>query len=133
MKSPEIGGWETDQNGKRFRRMGGCIEYEPEISINGMMIPVSQAEEVRKRIKEADEIAKKERAEAEAKLDRLGSCPFSRGMSSRCKTRCAFYSEEGCMKSTETRGRLCPISNYSCSEDCMLYNNGCQIIKKWRG
>lgn len=75
--------------------------------------------------------ARKERAEAEAKLNKLGSCPFSKGMSSKCRIQCAFYSEEGCMKSPETKGRRCPISNYGCSEYCMLYDNGCQLIKKW--
>ena len=132
MKSPEISDWETDQQGRRFRKIGGCIEYEPEISVNGVMIPVSQADAVRKRMKEDEERARKERAEAEAKLNKLGSCPFSKGMSSKCRIQCAFYSEEGCMKSPETKGRRCPISNYGCSEDCMLYDNGCQLIKKWR-
>lgn len=131
MKSPEISDWEIDQNGRRFRTIGSCIEYEPEVTVNGFMVPASQAKAVRKQMKEAEEKTRQDRAEVEAKQKKLGSCPFSRGMKAKCKIQCAFYSEEGCMKSPETKGRRCPISNYGCDEDCMLYENGCRFIKKW--
>ena len=55
MKEPEVKGWEIGENGRRFRRIGSCIEHEPEISINGVMIPVSEADAYRERVKEAHE------------------------------------------------------------------------------
>lgn len=126
--------WMMDENGRRYRLIGnGCREYEPEISIHGIMVPVSQADAVREQIREAEEKARKEKAELEARLSRLGSCPFTKGMRIQCRTQCAFYSEDGCMKNPDAKGRRCPISNYVCAEECMLYDNGCQIIKKMRG
>ena len=121
--------WETGPDGRRFRRLGrGCIEYEPEISVNGIMVPVGMADEVRRSVKEQEEREKKEVAEALKRQSKLGTCPLV--SNHRCKTDCAFYSEEGCMKSPETLGRHCPISNYGCIETCMLYENGCRIIKE---
>jgi hypothetical protein len=128
MKDPEIKEWEIGEDGRRFRRIGSCIEHEPEISINGVMIPVSEADAYRERVRDIEKRAQTERARAQEKQKRLGVCPFSSNHN--CRENCAFYSEEGCMKSPETLGRHCPISNYNCRENCMLYDNGCQLIKR---
>lgn len=130
MKDPEVKGWEIGENGRRFRRIGSCIEHEPEISLGGRMIPVSEADAYRESLKRSEEITKREKTEALERERKLGDCPFSNGIQSKCKTGCAFYSDAGCMKSPETLGRHCPISNYNCRENCMLYDNGCQLIKR---
>lgn len=132
MKRPEYSEWETDAEGRRFRRMGNCIEYEPEVSVNGMMVPVSQADSVRRQMRESEERAERKRAEAEAKQHKMKDCPFNRGIMQKCRTSCGFYSEDGCMKNPDTEGKHCPISNHICNENCMLYEDGCSIVKKWR-
>lgn len=120
------GEWEVGSDGRRFRRIGNCIEHEPEITLGGVSVPVSMADQYRQRLKESEERARqKELMEKKS----LGSCPFKRGL--KCSMQCAFYSDLGCMKSPETKGRSCPISGYKCAEDCMLYEAGCQFIKKW--
>ena len=126
----DIGEWQTAPNGKRFRMFGSSIEWEPEIFIHGAMIPVSQADSVRTAFKISEEKDRKQRARTETKERRMGFCPLKSGL--KCKKDCAFYSENGCMKNTETKGKMCPLVKHGCSEACMLYEDGCSIVRKWR-
>lgn len=132
MLKVNVGEWEVGDDGRRFRRIGKTmIEHEPEISIGGVSVPVSMADHYRQKLKESEERARREEEELLKKKKSLGSCPFKRGLE--CSIQCAFYSDLGCMKSAETKGRSCPMAVYKCSENCMLYEDGCQFIKKWRG
>ena len=122
-READIGEWQIDKNGRRFRMIGNIKEHEPEISVHGVMIPISQADTVRKNCEN------KQITEAEPVL---GFCPLRASrVHIRCEPGCAFY-DNGCMKSTQTLGKRCPLSNQICTESCMLYDGECQILKKWR-
>ena len=69
---------EVDQHGKRFRKIGNCIEYEPEI--NG--IPQSVFFASQKAQKKADEERRKREAEEQAAARTGRTCPFKVGQNS---------------------------------------------------
>lgn len=120
--------WETDKNGRRFRRIGACIEYEPTITIDGVEIPQSEAESFNRRRRAYQEQMNKIPAQE------THSCPFQSGLSNRCDHKCALYLG-GCAlpqlitgaPMADTKGRKCPINRalQMCNESCVLYRNGC--------
>ena len=132
--APEPGEWQTDKYGKRYRKVGNCIEYEPEI--NG--IPQSVFFRSQKAQKEAD--AKRyaeERRKAAERAAQRRNCPFrdSNSMNTDCeREKCALF-VDGCTlarltAAKATEGLQCPFSkyNYKCRTDCALYNvTGCTL------
>lgn len=126
--------WEIDAQGKRYRRVGHSIEYEPEITVaGGITIPISQLDDYNQRMKEQEEMARKRAAEA-PKPPRK-ECPFaiSGGMTHECaREKCAVFNGDACGLSmlaetapAETKGKRCPFSAYVCRQDCTLYKSGC--------
>ena len=124
---------EVDQHGKRFRKIGNCIEYEPEI--NG--IPQSVFFRSQKAQKEQREKQlKEEQARAAEKAARRRNCPFidSNSRNTDCTLEaCALYMD-GCTlarltPAKDTEGLQCPFSRYrhKCRKDCALYKGGCTL------
>ena len=131
--APEPGEWQTDKYGKRYRKVGNCIEYEPEI--NG--IPQSVFFRSQKAQKEQREKQlKEEQARAAEKAARRRNCPFieSNSRNTDCTLEaCALYMD-GCTlarltPAKDTEGLQCPFSRYrhKCRKDCALYKGGCTL------
>lgn len=123
------GGWEVDKNGKRFRKVGNCIEYEMEYTFPRI-----------KKDPEKESQALKEANEREARLHTSKTCPFKDGLNTECLTDCALYGKTACaltMKETppdkDTSGGNCPIYRRQCNEKCALYFNGCGLINIVKG
>lgn len=129
---------EVDQYGRRFRKVGNCIEYEPEI--NGMPRSVFFASQ--KAQKERDEERRKREA-AEQEAARTGrTCPFKVGQNSiktSCEKSCAFYVDTACIlarmdspATRDTKNMDCIIAR-KCNETCAMYNHGCTLIETVKG
>lgn len=124
--------WQTDpKTGRRYKRVGNCIEYEMEIHTNGAVVPASQLDEYNRRNREAAERQRKEAAAA-MRQEPHKSCPFKDGLSTSCKSDCAFYrAEDGCRLAahpgTPTEGKKCPFNNKVCNGTCAMYKNGCTL------
>lgn len=131
----EPGAWETDKNGRRFRKIGnGCIEYERVITIDGVDVPESELAEYHQRRKEAER-KRKEAEQTRPEPPKAQNCPFADGMQTTCtRDKCALYCN-GCAipqlinaparKSTD--GLQCPFNKRACRTDCALYKNGCTL------
>ena len=130
---PEPGEWETDKNGRRFRRVGTSIEYEMEI--NG--VPQSVFLESNRRMKEQREKQlKEEQAKAAERAALRRNCPFkdSNNRITDCdREKCALFLD-GCTlarltPAKDTEGLQCPFDNYrrKCRTDCALYKGGCTL------
>lgn len=128
---PEPGEWETDKNGRRFRRVGTSIEYEMEI--NG--VPQSVFLESNRRMKEQREKQlKEEQAKAAERAAQRRNCPFSDGMQTDCKREACALFMDGCTlarltAAADTQGKQCPLNRYrqKCRTDCALYKGGCTL------
>ena len=124
-------------NGRRYREVGNVKDYEPTVSVNGLQVPISQADRVRQSLKESEERHKKE------ELERLNnkptwSCPFKlRDMRKECDENCALYVDKKCQlsllgdpeKEVKTEGKRCPISGTDCHSNCAMNQNGCVLAK----
>lgn len=129
---------EVDQYGKRFRRVGNCIEYEPEI--NGMPRSVFFASQ--KAQKKRDEENRKREAEERAAARTGKECPFKIGRNNvkcSCEKSCAFYLDTGCAfarmdtpATKDTKDMDCIIAR-KCNERCAMYNHGCTLIDLVKG
>lgn len=129
---------EVDQYGKRFRKIGNCIEYEPEI--NG--IPQSVFFASQKAQKKADEERRKREAEEQAAARTGRTCPFKVGQNSiktSCEKSCAFYVDTACIlarmdspATRDTKNMDCIIAR-KCNETCAMYNHGCTLIETVKG
>ena len=114
---------EVDQHGKRFRKIGNCIEYEPEI--NGIPQSVFFASQ---------------KAQEAARTGR--TCPFKVGQNSiktSCEKSCAFYVDTACIlarmdtpATKDTKDMDCIIAR-KCNERCAMYNHGCTLIDLVKG
>lgn len=105
--------WLTDKNGKRYRKIGNIIEYEPEIMTTNGSIPMSMiGEEVK------TEPIKKEK---------FMLCPFKDLL--QCSPKCVFRSGDQCTfgQHKEKPGTICPFSGMTCSQNCALYDQGCRF------
>ena len=133
--APEPGEWQTDKYGKRYRQVGSCIEYEPEI--NG--IPQSVFFASQKAQKERDKARyEQERREAAERAAKQRNCPLKDGISTACSLeKCALYMD-GCTlarltdrpPAKATEGLQCPLSRYksACRKDCALFKaTGCTL------
>ncbi len=129
----EASEWKTDETGRRYREIGNCIEYEPDI--NG--IPQSVFYRSQKAQKELDAIARdKKQREAAERAARRRNCPFidSNTPNTDCSLEsCALYMD-GCTfarltPAKDTEGLQCPFDRYrhKCRKDCALYRNGCTL------
>ena len=124
---------EVDQHGKRFRKIGNCIEYEPEI--NGMPRSVFFASQ--KAQKKQDEENRKREAAEQAAARTGKECPFKIGRNNvkcSCEKSCAFYLDTGCAfarmdthATKDTKDMDCIIAR-KCNERCAMYNHGCTLI-----
>lgn len=138
-------GWETDEQGRRFRRIGNAIEYEMVIHTSGIEVPQSELSAFHERQKAADARRKEEaehRAAEEAKKPKY-SCPFSSGMYNTCRREeCPLYIADRCSiatiadrqgveieAKTTNKKQRCPFSIYSRCESCALHRNGCAIAR----
>ena len=129
---------EVDQYGKRFRKVGNCIEYEPEI--NGMPRSVFFASQ--KAQKKADEERRKREVAEQAAAQTGRDCPFKIGrnnMKCSCEKSCAFYLDTACAfarldtpATKDTKDMDCIIAR-KCNERCAMYNHGCTLIDIVKG
>lgn len=130
----DVSEWQTDKDGRRFRRIGNCIEYEPVIKIDGIEIPQSELAEYHQRRKEVER-ERKEAEQTRPEPPKTKNCPFSDGMQTACtRDKCALY-VNGCAipqlintpARKDTIGLQCPLNKYhrACRTDCALYKNGC--------
>lgn len=67
------------------------------------------------------------------------SCPFMRGVDSKCSEECAMHTLEGCGLVTgksKADGGMCPFRGVNtiqkCSEACIFFDEGCMMIKRAR-
>lgn len=129
---------EVDKYGRRFRKVGNCIEYEPEI--NGMPRSVFFASQ--KAQKQRDEENRKREAEAMKQAQTGRDCPFKVGRNNvqcSCEKSCAFYADTACTfarmdtpATKDTKGMSCIIAR-TCNERCAMYNHGCTLIDIVKG
>lgn len=129
---------ETDQYGRRYRKIGNCIEYEPEI--NGMPRSVFFASQ--KAQKQQDEERRKREAEEQAAARTGKECPFKVGRNNvkcSCEKSCAFYVDTACIfarmdtpATKDTKNMDCIIAR-KCNESCAMYNQGCTLIDFVKG
>lgn len=137
-KELEPGEWQTDETGRRFRKLGeGCIEYEPTITVDGIEIPQSELAAYHERRRAAEQAAKEAAAKTPATPPRK-NCPLMDGLHTDCTgEKCALYLKGGCTlaqisdrpPAKRTEGLQCPFSkyNYKCRTDCALYKGGCTL------
>lgn len=130
MEKIEPGEWQHEPNGKRYRMIGNCKEYEP--TINGIPESIFFASKKAEKERQATELEAENKRAATATPPR--NCPFASGMRTSCtQESCALY-REGCalvrifgtpQKATE--GLQCPLNNKGkCRKDCALFvGNGC--------
>ena len=140
-KEPEISEWQTDEQGRKYRMIGGVKEYEMMIRIDGIEIPQSELADYHERKRAAAQ------ARAEAEKNKPAPpprkvCPFASGLTTECDgENCALYLN-GCTLAGDepptkaTEGLRCPFNAYhTCRKDCALFNTtGCALtaIKKAR-
>ena len=134
-EQPTVEEWQTDENGRRFRKVGkGAIEYEMMVSIDGHEVPASMVDEYHERKKNAPP----PRNITETPTIRK-NCPFKAektGVKGSCSYTCAFY-RDGCIftkfdkvgtaPQKDTLGTSCPMER-TCNEKCAMYNHGCTLI-----
>lgn len=105
--------WQVDERGRRFRRIGACIEYEPDVVSTFGNFPKSVY----------DRIEKPKPAIPEPKREHRKRCPFSK--LSLCADGCARYGVKGCGFVTgepPKEGKVCPFpGRLTCGKDCALW------------
>lgn len=114
-KNLEVGEWQTDQNGKRFRMIGGFIqEYETEVMTTCGNIPESRMKTL-KNLKENPRLGLPEKVQY---------CPLRDF--SKCIKECVFFSDEKCLFGDhgENTGKVCPFTRRPCSENCGFNRDG---------
>lgn len=138
MKIPpktEAGEWQVDERGRRYRKIGSSIEYEPEI--NGVPQSVFIRSQKAQREKREAEL-KEERRKAAERAAQRRNCPLMDGINTDCtREACALFLN-GCTLARitdrppkkATEGLKCPFSRYNskCRKDCAMFKgNGCII------
>ena len=117
--------WQTETNvfggTRRYRIVNGVKEYETEVITSSGTYTKSQIE--------AGKTAKQGKYFQDVREDKR--CPFNSGGGLKlCRRDCAFWSDKGCMESTDTKGKKCPIGIYECTDKCKLYDSGCKLFRK---
>ena len=118
------GPWETGKDGKRFRRIGGMIEYESQILTTRGVLTQTQLDSGA--AKEPATVRVEQRVEIQE-----STCPFAAGMRRFCREDCALYLK-GCTlarltdqpPAKDTKGIKCPFSKMACVTSCALYRGG---------
>lgn len=142
MSKVETSEWQTDESGKRYRRVRGTIEYEEEILVNGVYVPVSKAESYRAEIQTSKQKLMGTFKTAKNRPEHK-TCPFSSGANNDCKLeKCHLYIKNKCaiaiiadtqgIKQTDsltTQATKCPFSVYGRCENCALNNGGCAFVR----
>lgn len=115
---------------RRYRMTPFGKEYEKIINTAKYgEVSESQLEILNKREAMKDKTPKK------VEIQKPAYCPLSgigSGRRPQCRKDCAFWSESGCMESSETWGKKCPLTLYKCDDTCKLYNDECTLIAKVR-
>lgn len=129
--------WETDANGRQFRKVGNCIEYRPTIQTSGGTFYQDEVADAMKRFKKQDEERYKAEAKRMQEMQTNRNCPFKVGrnqVKTDCEKTCPFY-DNGCVlagaptnPTTNTDGKYCPIAG-RCNTRCAMYANGCKLIE----
>lgn len=125
------------RTGKRYRRVGNCIEYEPETYICGSSVPVRQAKAIREQLKRDEELQRKRDLEAQLRKP-VRICPFKvmrNLIHDECKEDCTMYKGGSCLlangsEDPESNGKQCFLNSRECSKTCMLNNNGCVLATR---
>ncbi len=122
-KDIEESAWETDADGKRFRRIGNTLEYEMEVLVNGVYVPESRLSGAKSKKVDYQRFEEKQLRTF---------CPFTETKCS--ENKCALFLD-GCalaqlsdrQPTKATEGLQCPLSRngYKCHINCALYRNGC--------
>lgn len=107
--------WETDSDGKRFRRVGNTVEYEPTILTTYGVLTQRQL---------ADMNARKSKPDfTNSEIPRAKFCPFKTGMRKDCdQDSCAWFTVSGCAKRCPhpAAKRKCPYTHIACTYNCAL-------------
>lgn len=129
--------WETDANGRQFRKVGNCIEYRPTIETSGGVFYQDEVGDAMKRMKMQAEEQRKRDAEAMRQAQTNRDCPFKHGrnqVKTSCEKDCNFY-DGGCVLANatttptkDTNGKYCPIAG-RCNDRCAMYNHGCKLVE----
>ena len=136
----ECGEWQFDEMGRKYRKIGNCIEYAPTITTTCGNVLIDDLPKIQKKVNES---AEKQRKETLSQLKQAPnrSCPFKKGKNSihtNCESSCAFYENNSCIFASsinpdhETKGNYCPISG-TCYESCSMYNHGCTLTHIIKG
>ena len=142
-EEPAPGEWEVDKDGRRFRRVGNCIEYAMTISTVGAgEVYADQLPEIQKHLKEQQEADRKREAAALAAAYTGRECPFKVGrnnMKCSCEKSCSFYVDTACIfarmdthATIDTKNTDCIFAR-KCNERCAMYNHGCTLIDIVKG
>ena len=125
--------WQYDKFGKKYRKIGNCIEYCPTVTIDGIEVYQDEVEEFNRNRKEAMERNRQEENNRIQQQQTRKVCPLNRFASFQpeCKTDCGLYRPTGCaMKHTQatqdTQGRPCPFLR-KCDPSCAMYDHGCTM------
>lgn len=117
----DIGEWQIDEHGRRYRMTyGGRVkEYEATITVaGGIQIPESRLQEFNERQKAVNAAIIQKQREQEKALHTGKSCPLGR---IECRTDCAMYADGCVMAHFATEGRRCPYNSQKCRKDCGQY------------
>lgn len=139
-EEPVPGEWQTDENGKRYRMVGGVKEFAPTIhTANFGTVYVDDLPKLNQRYQEQEEQRRKQESEARADAETGRVCPFKEGrnqLHTKCEKSCAFYADTACVFASmdiqptrDTNGADCTISRKRCGEVCAMYNHGCTLIE----
>ena len=138
----EVGEWQYDSNGKKFRKVGNVIEYAMTINTaNAGTVYADDLPKTNKKLKEqAEQRLKKSNEALKKKPDK--NCPFKvakGGANVLCDENCSFYEDEACIitktasqPKEDTKDKYCPIARV-CNENCAMYKNGCMLMCIFKG
>lgn len=141
----EVGAWQYDSMGRKFRKVGNSIEYAARIMTSSGTVYEDELEDHNRRMKAQTDQIMKERQEAIKAAYTGRKCPFKEargGMHTICEKSCAFYEYENNICNfanmnapapQDTKNKQCPIVGRLCHGDigdacAMYYNGGCTLV-----
>lgn len=138
--SPEPSEWKVDEHGKRYREVGGIIEYAPTIhTAHSGTVYLDDLQEINRRRIEREEQQRKQENAARAAADTGRICPFKEGRNqphTKCEKFCVFYEDTACALASmdiqptrDTKDVTCIIARKRCGGACAMYNHGCTLIE----
>ena len=114
--------WKVDEQGKRYRMVGGLKEYEAIIVTSRGNIPESQFEAVTRQARAAEKAAREQELKLQMEDTAKCSgkvCPLRSGNS--CKPDCALLGDSGCTYTCPSisPGKVCPHAGFgACTASC---------------